>query len=184
MDPQATAPPFGADRWLRSEPPLQQESCPSRSVPAKSRSGITPVHRASNRSPSGFGSSSRAASSTNALRVLETAGAPVYYLPPADVDVAFLSRAARTTWCEWKGEASYYDFDDGSRPVHSIAWTYRNPLPGFESIRDHIAFYASKVGQAWVGDEQATPQAGRYYGGWVTNRIKGPIKGVPGSEGW
>jgi uncharacterized protein (DUF427 family) len=124
------------------------------------------------------------ANSVNALRVLETAGAPVYYLPPADVDFESLSAASRTTFCEWKGTASYYDFDDGIRPVHSIGWTYRDPLPGFESIRDHVAFYASKVDEAWVGDEQATPQPGRYYGGWVTKRIRGPIKGVPGSEGW
>jgi uncharacterized protein (DUF427 family) len=124
------------------------------------------------------------ASSVKALRVLETAGAPVYYVPPADVDFGHLTPAARTTWCEWKGEASYYDFDDSFRPIHSIAWTYRHPLPGFESMRDYVAFYASKVDEAWVGDEQAAPQPGRFYGGWVTKRIKGPIKGVPGSEGW
>jgi uncharacterized protein (DUF427 family) len=124
------------------------------------------------------------ARSMNALRVLETAGAPVYYVPPADVDLALLTRSTRTTWCEWKGEATYYDFDDGSRPIHSIAWTYRDPLHGFESIREYVAFYASKVDEAWLGDELATPQPGRYYGGWVTKRIKGPIKGVPGSEGW
>jgi uncharacterized protein (DUF427 family) len=124
------------------------------------------------------------ASSINAIRVLETAGAPVYYLPPADVDFSSLSAAVRTTFCEWKGTASYYDLDDPMRPVHSIAWTYHEPFPGFESIRDYLAFYASKVDEAWVGDELATPQPGRYYGGWVTRRIKGPIKGVPGSDGW
>jgi uncharacterized protein (DUF427 family) len=124
------------------------------------------------------------ASSVNALRVLETAGAPVYYVPPADVDFEHLRPAARTTICEWKGEASYFDFDDGSRSIHSVAWTYRHPLPGYESMRDYVAFYASKVDEAWVGDEHATPQPGRFYGGWVTKRIKGPIKGVPGTEGW
>src|SRR5262245_42233787 len=111
------------------------------------------------------------ASSVGALRVLETAGAPVYYLPPGDVDLGRLSPATRTTFCEWKGSASYFDFDDSVRPVHSIAWTYRDPLPGFESIRDYVAFYASRVDEAWVGDELATPQPGRYYGGWVTRRI-------------
>jgi hypothetical protein len=38
--------------------------------------------------------------------------------------------------------------------------------------------------EAWVGDERATPQPGRFYGGWVTSRIVGPIKGEPGSHGW
>jgi uncharacterized protein (DUF427 family) len=124
------------------------------------------------------------ANSTGALRVLETAGAPVYYLPPEDVSFTHLASATRTTLCEWKGQANYFDFDDGVRPVHSVAWTYRDPLPGYESIRDHLAFYASKVDEAWVGDELATPQPGRFYGGWVTRRIKGPIKGAPGTEGW
>ena len=42
----------------------------------------------------------------------------------------------------------------------------------------------SRVDEAWVGDERATPQPGRFYGGWVTSRIVGPIKGEPGSHGW
>jgi hypothetical protein len=35
-----------------------------------------------------------------------------------------------------------------------------------------------------VGDERATPQPGDFYGGWVTSRVVGPIKGGTGSEGW
>ncbi|MGZ3641030.1 MAG: DUF427 domain-containing protein, partial [Candidatus Limnocylindrales bacterium] len=52
------------------------------------------------------------------------------------------------------------------------------------AIRDHLAFYAGRVDEAWVGDERATPQPGRFYGGWVTSRIVGPFKGGPGSFGW
>jgi uncharacterized protein (DUF427 family) len=124
------------------------------------------------------------ADSVAALCVLETAGAPVYYLPRADIDMARLSAARRQTFCEWKGTADYVDFADGVRSVRWIGWTYPDPLPGFEAIRDRIAFYAGKVDEAFVGDEQATPQPGLYYGGWVTAKIRGPIKGVPGSEGW
>src|SRR6476660_2207600 len=59
---------------------------------------------------------SRPLGDTNrALRVLETAGAPVYYLPPEDIDVGRLRPSDRTTVCEWKGTASYFDYDDGSR---------------------------------------------------------------------
>ena len=65
-----------------------------------------------------------------------------------------------------------------------MAWSYEDPKPGFESIRGHLAFYAAKVDEAWVGDERATPQPGGFYGGWVTSRIVGPMKGEPGSEGW
>ena len=60
----------------------------------------------------------------------------------------------------------------------------RDPNPGYEAIRGYLAFYAGRVDEAWVGDERATPQPGGFYGGWVTSRIVGPIKGEPGSCGW
>jgi uncharacterized protein (DUF427 family) len=124
------------------------------------------------------------AESTNALRVLETAGPPVYYLPPADVRTDLLSASPHATLCEWKGQAAYHSLEVGGRTIHNVAWSYPEPLPGFEAIRDHLAFYAGLVDEAWVGDERATPQPGRFYGGWVTSRIVGPFKGEPGTSGW
>ena len=124
------------------------------------------------------------ADSVRALRVLETAGAPVYYVPREDVDMSRLRPAGRQTWCEWKGAADYVDYVARERSVRRIGWSYADPLPGYETIRGYLAFYAGKVDEAWVGDERAMPQPGLYYGGWVTRRIRGPIKGVPGSEGW
>ena len=70
------------------------------------------------------------------------------------------------------------------RVVENVAWSYESPRPDFEPITGHLAFYASRVDEAWVGDERATPQPGGFYGGWVTSRIVGPIKGEPGSAGW
>ena len=35
-----------------------------------------------------------------------------------------------------------------------------------------------------VGDEEALPQPGGFYGGWVTSRVVGPFKGEPGTESW
>ena len=37
---------------------------------------------------------------------------------------------------------------------------------------------------AYVGDERGTPQPGGYYSGWVTSKLRGPIKGLPGTESW
>jgi len=125
------------------------------------------------------------ADTTHGLRVLETAGAPVYYFPPADVRADRLASSPHTSVCEWKGVAAYHRYmaPDG-RVIENIAWSYPNPMPGYEAIRDHLAFYASRVDEAWVGDERAAPQPGGFYGGWVTSRIVGPIKGEPGSFGW
>ena len=34
------------------------------------------------------------------------------------------------------------------------------------------------------GREEVRPQAGGFYGGWITDRVSGPFKGEPGSWGW
>jgi uncharacterized protein (DUF427 family) len=125
------------------------------------------------------------ASSTAALRVLETAGAPVYYLPPSDVRTDLLAPSRHVTACEWKGEAHYRSIViPGGRIIANAAWSYDSPLPGFERIAGYVAFYAWAVDEAWVGDERATPQPGHFYGGWVTSKVVGPFKGGPGSVGW
>ena len=125
------------------------------------------------------------ASTDAALRVLETAGAPVYYVPSGDVRRDLLQAAARTTACEWKGEARYWTIAMPSgRLIPNAAWSYQVPLPGYEAIAGYIAFYAWAVDEAWVGDELATPQPGRFYGGWVTSTVVGPFKGEEGSFGW
>jgi uncharacterized protein (DUF427 family) len=125
------------------------------------------------------------ASTTRALRVLETAGAPVFYVPPGDVRRDLLVATDRSTTCEWKGGARYWTIalPDG-RTIPNAAWSYPDPTPAFEAIRDHLAFYAWAVDEAWVGDERATPQPGHFYGGWITSRVVGPFKGEPGSFGW
>ena len=124
------------------------------------------------------------ADSTRALRVLETAGAPVYYVPREDIRMELLEPSSHTTYCEWKGAAGYHTLTVGDRRIADVAWSYPQPNRGYDAIRDHLAFYAAKVDEAWVGDERATPQPGGFYGGWVTSRIVGPIKGVPGSRSW
>ena len=121
---------------------------------------------------------------TRALRVLETAGAPVYYLPPADVRMDLLRPTTHRSVCEWKGLAGYRDIVLPNGVIQNAAWSYARPSAGYETITDHLAFYAGRVDEAWVGDEQATPQPGHFYGGWVTSRVVGPFKGAPGTLGW
>ena len=124
------------------------------------------------------------ADTTCAFRVLETSGPPVYYLPPADVRADLLVPTDHHSLCEWKGEASYWSIALADRTIPNAAWSYRDPMSGYEVIRDHLAFYAGLVDEAWVGDELATPQPGRFYGGWITSKVIGPFKGGPGSFGW
>lgn len=124
------------------------------------------------------------ADTARGLRVLETAGAPVYYVPVGDILMERLVASAHASFCEWKGSAAYVTYDHGGRRIDNIGWTYPDPSPDYAAIAGHVAFYAGRVDEAWVGDERATPQPGHFYGGWVTSRVVGPFKGEPGSSGW
>ena len=108
----------------------------------------------------------------------------MYYLPPEDVRRDLLRASPHSSHCEWKGRASYWTLVMPWRREADVAWSYEDPMPGFEAIRGHLAFYAGRVDEAWVGDELAMPQPGGFYGGWLTSRITGPVKGEPGSWGW
>lgn len=133
------------------------------------------------------------AETTRAQIVKETAGAPVPYIAPRDIHAKWLQTNDNLSVCEWKGVAVSHDLilDDGTR-IAGAAWTYPDPfddLPeGYAAIAGWFAFYPGKLacfikhsaGQ-W---ERVRPQPGGFYGGWVIDRIKGPIKGAPGSSHW
>ena len=120
----------------------------------------------------------------SAYRVLETSHPPVYYLPPADIRMELLQATAKQSWCEWKGQARYYDLRVGDRVVHDAAWSYPAPTPAFAGLRDHLAFYANRMEACYVEGERVRPQPGNFYGGWITDDVVGPFKGQPGSMGW
>ncbi len=122
---------------------------------------------------------------TRAHRVLETSHPPVFYVPLDDVTPGVLTPSGgRTTDCEWKGIASYYDVVAGASRVERAAWAYHDPRPGFEEIRDAIAFYPGRMGACFVDDERVLAQPGDFYGGWITSDVVGPFKGEPGTGGW
>jgi uncharacterized protein (DUF427 family) len=125
------------------------------------------------------------ADTSAALRVLETAGAPTWYLPREDVRMELLRPSrGRGSVCEWKGSATYFDLVAGDRISPRAAWTYDRPLPGYEARAGHVAFYAGRVDEGTVDGETVRPQPGSFYGGWVTDEVVGPFKGEPGTEGW
>jgi uncharacterized protein (DUF427 family) len=117
-------------------------------------------------------------------RVLETSHPPVYYFPREDVEETSLKPARGSSFCEWKGLAKYYDVEANGRRAARAAWSYPVPAAAFADIREHIAFYCHLMDGCFVGDEQARPQPGSFYGGWVTDDIVGPFKGEAGTAGW
>ena len=124
------------------------------------------------------------ADSRQALRVLETTHPPVFYVPPHHVRMELMTLGTLHTQCEYKGTASYYDISLDGRIARNVAWVYPDPLPGFEKLRGHLAFYPGRVDEAFVDGERVTPQEGSFYGGWITKDVVGPFKGAPGSWTW
>ena len=119
-----------------------------------------------------------------AYRVLETSHPPNYYLPPEDIRPGVLRRSSGRSFCEWKGQAHYFDVRAGERIERDAAWGYDTPARAFAAIAGYVAFYPGRMDACFVDDEQVLPQPGGFYGGWITANLVGPFKGGPGSQGW
>ena len=120
------------------------------------------------------------ADTTDAYRVLETSHPPTWYLPPSSVPSGVLTpSAARSTFCEWKGDATYWDVFG----LEAAAWSYERPTAGFTAITGFLALSPSRL-ECFVDDERVRPQEGGFYAGWITDDVVGPFKGGPGTWGW
>jgi len=124
------------------------------------------------------------ADSQQTQRVLETSHPPVYYIPPEDIKMEYLTPTNQQSFCEWKGVANYYTITVGDQQEINAAWYYSNPTLEFAPIKNYVAFYPSKMEACYVDEEQVKAQPGDFYGGWITNDIVGPFKGATGSWGW
>lgn len=121
---------------------------------------------------------------SRSIRTLETSHPPSYYFPPDDVLLSFLQPSGRQSFCEWKGSAVYHDVVVEGETLRDVAWSYPDPSRAFRSLKDHIAFYAAPFDGCFVDGERVQPQPGGFYGGWITSKVAGPFKGVPGSRFW
>ncbi|MFM7535636.1 MAG: DUF427 domain-containing protein [Acidimicrobiales bacterium] len=124
------------------------------------------------------------ADTVEAVRVCETSHAPAYYLPRRDITPGALRPSPGRSVCEWKGVAVYWAVTAGDEVVEQAAWSYEDPVDAFSAIRGHVAFYAQRVEECWVGDERVSPNGGDFYGGWITSAVVGPFKGDPGTQWW
>jgi uncharacterized protein (DUF427 family) len=118
------------------------------------------------------------------VRTLETSHPPSYYIPRGDILESALRRGSGSSFCEWKGNATYWDVVIDGEVLPSVGWSYLNPTRAFVMLQDHIAFYAAPFDRCSVDGETVVPQPGGFYGGWITSAFAGPFKGVPGSRFW
>lgn len=85
------------------------------------------------------------ADSAHALTLREASLPAAHYIPRKDIDMAALERSATTSYCPYKGEASYFSVPTGGQRAIDAIWTYEAPHDAVSIIKDHLAFYASRV---------------------------------------
>ena len=85
------------------------------------------------------------ADTRDALTLREASYPPVQCIPRRDVDMAALTRSEHTTYCPYKGNASYYSIPAGGERSRNAVWTYETPFEAMAQIKDYIAFYPDRV---------------------------------------
>lgn len=124
------------------------------------------------------------ADTSRGVRTLETSHPPTYYFPPEDLVDGVIVAVRGRSLCEWKGQARYYDVVAGDALAPRAAWSYPAPSSAFGALAGFIAFMPGSMDACLVDGERARPQAGGFYGGWITKDLAGPFKGEPGTMGW
>jgi len=85
------------------------------------------------------------ADTTRALTLQESTYPAVPYIPIEDVDRSLLERTQTSTYCPYKGDASYYSIPAGGDRSTDAIWVYEHPHDAVKEIKDHVAFYPDRV---------------------------------------
>jgi uncharacterized protein (DUF427 family) len=80
-----------------------------------------------------------------ALTLREAHYPPVQYIPRADVEMALLARTDHTSYCPYKGDASYFSIPAGGERAANAVWSYETPFDAVAVIKNHVAFYPDRV---------------------------------------
>ena len=85
------------------------------------------------------------ASSRHALEMSEADYPPVYYIPSVDCIDGPFEKSVHTTFCPFKGNASYWSLSVKSGHQEDCVWSYEEPYDQVADIAGHRAFYPDKV---------------------------------------
>jgi uncharacterized protein (DUF427 family) len=85
------------------------------------------------------------ADSRSALTLREADYPAVHYLPRRDVDLSALEASSHTSYCPFKGEASYFSLAGGGDAGTNAVWSYEDPFDAVPEIKGYLAFYANRV---------------------------------------
>jgi len=96
------------------------------------------------------------ADTRRARMLFETLLPTRYYLPRDDVLVE-LRPSDRTSWCAYKGHASYLSPVLANRVAEGLVWVYREPLHDAGPVRDLLCFFNERVDVVVDGHRQERP---------------------------
>ena len=85
------------------------------------------------------------ADTRGALALQEATYPAVLYIPRDDVDLTRLERTDQTTYCPFKGDASYFSIPGAGERGANAVWTYESPYDAVSQIKDYVAFYPDRV---------------------------------------
>jgi uncharacterized protein (DUF427 family) len=91
------------------------------------------------------------ADTTSALRVEETGHGPVMYIPKKDMRLDLMKKTEHTTYCPFKGTASYWTLSLGGNNSENAIWGYETPYDEMTGLAGHYAFYGNRVDGIEIG---------------------------------
>lgn len=77
--------------------------------------------------------------------LFETALLPKLYVDKDAVRMDLLHRSATTSYCNYKGWATYWSATIGDTVVDDVAWSYEDPLPESSRIAGFLSFDPERV---------------------------------------
>ncbi len=81
----------------------------------------------------------------HALTLKEAHYPEVYYIPRTNIIPAHFRRTAHSSYCPYKGQASYFSLVAGEQVSENAVWSYEKPYPAVAGIEGHVAFYPDRV---------------------------------------
>ncbi len=64
-----------------------------------------------------------------------------HYFPLDSVNQEYLTNSERTSFCPWKGSASYYNINVDDETNENAAWYYPDPKDAAKEIKGRVAFW-------------------------------------------
>lgn len=83
--------------------------------------------------------------SADTVILFETAVATRLYVDPSHVRTDLLRRSSTTSYCNYKGSATYWSVTVGDTTIDDVAWSYDDPLPESVLIKGLLSFDPTKV---------------------------------------